>query len=69
MIEQAHEIDQSISLKKAGEMFSELFENRWNQEIVAQLFTWLPWLVREQRVQETMQRAKQWLWDIKNTIV
>lgn len=58
-----------FSLKQAGEMFSALFENRDNQIIVAELFKWLPWVAREQKVQETIGIAKSWLGNLKNTIV
>lgn len=58
-----------ISIEQASKMFGELFEKKENQPIVAKLFEWLPWLAREQKVQETIQTVKWWLQDLKNTIV
>lgn len=61
--------DSNLSVERASEMFSALFEDAENQWIVAELFKWLPWMAREKKVQETIQMAKWWLQDLKSTIV
>lgn len=58
----------SFSVEQAWEMFSVLFENEGNKWVVAKLFEGLPWLARQQKVEETIQMAKWWLQDLKNTI-
>lgn len=57
-----------ISLEQAKELFSKLFENNKNREVVAELFKWIPWMVREQEVQDVIKIAKWWVEDLKNTV-
>lgn len=61
--------NQNFSTEQAWEMFSILFENKENQLVVAELFKWLLWSARQQKVEETIKIAKWWIEELKNTIV
>lgn len=68
--ENVSEINNSkISIEQAWEMFSILFEDPKNIDATRSLFEWIPWLARQQKVEETIQIAKWWLQNLKNTIV
>lgn len=57
-----------ISLEQAKELFSKLFERNENREVVAELFKWIPWMIREQEVQSVIGIARWWIEDLKNTV-
>lgn len=61
--------DTQISVEQASEMFGVLFEKPENKLVVSELFKWLVWVAREQKVQETIKIAKWGLQELKNTTV
>lgn len=55
-------------LEQAWKMFDALFLDPSKKDVVAELFKGIPWLVREQRVQEAISVAKGWLYDLKSNV-
>ena len=55
-----------LSIEQASKMFDVLFEDPKNINVVADLFKGIPWLAREQKIQETIKIAKCWLKDLRD---
>lgn len=67
--EKNNTIDKNPSIDEVGKMFDNLFLDPSKKDLCIKLFEWIPWITREQAVNQAISASKKWLSNLKTETI
>lgn len=67
--EQNDILNKNPSIQEVGEMFDNLFLDPSKKDLCVKLFEWIPWITREQAVNQAIAASKKWLSNLKTETI